>query len=110
MSRSRIEILNFAGTYLPPIFPRSLSGLRHDNRRPYELRACNFAIAPHAAADGSATVTQGLTTVQASVFGPREARQRAGVAHDRASVVVEVGNVPWAQGGGQGRGRSRGDK
>jgi exosome complex component RRP41 len=95
MSRNRIEILN-------------LAGLRHDNRRPYELRAVSLALAPHAGADGSATVTQGLTSVQASVFGPREPRQRAGAAHDRASVVVEVGNVPWAQGGA--KGRSRGDK
>lgn len=86
------------------------SGLRHDNRRPYELRSCSFALSPHPTADGSATVTQGLTSVQASVFGPREPRQRAGVAHDKASIVVEVGVVPWAQGQGQGRGRSRGDK
>ncbi|KAL7423347.1 Exosome non-catalytic core component [Cryptotrichosporon argae] len=96
---SRIEILN-------------LAGLRHDNRRPYELRAIALALdtAPHA--DGSATVTQGLTTVLASVSGPREPRTKGGggggQAHDRASVVVEVGVAPWAQ--GQARARSRGDK
>ncbi|TXT07345.1 hypothetical protein VHUM_03065 [Vanrija humicola] len=94
---SRIEILN-------------LAGLRHDNRRPYELRSFASTLSTHPAADGSATVTQGLTSVQASVFGPREPRQKAGAAHDKASLVVEVGVVPWAQGVGQGSRRSRGDK
>lgn len=92
---SRIEILN-------------LAGLRHDNRRPYELRACAFELSPHPSADGSATATQGLTSVQASVFGPREPKQRALVSHDHASVVVDVGVAPWSQTGG--RIRSRGDK
>ncbi|KLT41969.1 ribosomal protein S5 domain 2-like protein [Cutaneotrichosporon oleaginosum] len=93
---SRIEILN-------------LAGLRHDNRRPYELRACAFTLAAHPQADGSAGATQGLTHVQASVYGPREPRQRSGAAHDHAVVSVEVGVAPWAQ-GAFGRGKSRGDK
>lgn len=95
--------------YVPPP-PASLTpGLRHDNRRPYELRSCSFELSPHPRADGSATATQGLTSVQASVFGPREPRQRSGAAHDHAVVSVEVGVAPWAQ-GAFGRGKSRGDK
>ncbi|BEI93197.1 uncharacterized protein CcaverHIS019_0508250 [Cutaneotrichosporon cavernicola] len=92
---SRTEILN-------------LAGLRHDNRRPYELRACAFTLDPHPQADGSASATQGLTHVLASVYGPREPRQRSGAAHDHAVVTVEVGVAPWAQ--GMLRGKSRGDK
>lgn len=126
---SRIEILNLAGMFSshpePELYarrPQSLisrdqsslllvltAGLRHDNRRPYELRACSFELDPHPQADGSATATQGLTSVQASVFGPREPRQRSGAAHDHAVVTVDVGVAPWAQ-GAFGRGKSRGDK
>lgn len=84
-------------------------GLRHDNRRPYELRSCAFTLDPHPQADGSASATQGLTHVQASVYGPREPRQRSGASHDHAVVTVEVGVAPWAQ-GAFGRGKSRGDK
>ncbi|WWC87253.1 uncharacterized protein L201_002141 [Kwoniella dendrophila CBS 6074] len=95
MSSSRIEILNDGG-------------LRHDARRPYELRSTSFQLNTHPTAEGSATVTQGLTTIQVSIFGPREPRQRSNASHDRAIISVEVGVVPWAQGGG-GK-RVRGDK
>ncbi|KAI0318624.1 ribosomal protein S5 domain 2-type protein [Amylostereum chailletii] len=92
---SRIEILN-AG------------GFRSDGRRQYELRATTFDLAPHAGADGAARVSHGLTHVLATVFGPREAKQRAQTAHDRASVHVEV-LVP-VFGSGERRRRGRGDK
>ncbi|WVW78828.1 hypothetical protein I302_100790 [Kwoniella bestiolae CBS 10118] len=95
MSSSRIEILNDGG-------------LRHDARRPYELRSTSFQLNTHPTAEGSSTVTQGLTTVQVSVFGPREPKLRSTASHDRAVINVEVGVVPWAQGGG-GK-RIRGDK
>ncbi|WWD21979.1 hypothetical protein CI109_106467 [Kwoniella shandongensis] len=111
MSSSRLEILNDGG-------------LRHDARRPYELRSTSFLLSTHTASsssssssssgltppDGSSTVTQGLTSVQVTVFGPREPKQRSQAAHDRATVVVEVGVVPWAAGGGGGAKRTRGDK
>ncbi|WWD00213.1 hypothetical protein V866_007122 [Kwoniella sp. B9012] len=95
MSSSRIEILNDGG-------------LRHDARRPYELRSTSFQLDTHPTAEGSSTVTQGLTTVQVSVFGPREPKSRSTASHDKAIINVEVGVVPWAQGGG-GK-RIRGDK
>ncbi|WVR04293.1 hypothetical protein IAU60_001293 [Kwoniella sp. DSM 27419] len=95
MSSSRLEILNDGG-------------LRHDARRPYELRSTSFNLAAQTGAEGSSSVTQGLTTVAVSVFGPREPRQRSQASHDRAVVSVEVGVVPWAQGGGSKR--ARGDK
>ncbi|WVQ83871.1 hypothetical protein IAT38_006015 [Cryptococcus sp. DSM 104549] len=95
MSSSRIEILNDGG-------------LRHDARRPYELRSTSFTLTTHPSSDGSATATQGLTSVSASVFGPREPRMRSQAAHDRAVVSVEVGVVPWAAGAGARR--TRGDK
>ncbi|RSH90141.1 Exosome non-catalytic core component [Saitozyma podzolica] len=95
MSSSRLEILNDGG-------------LRHDARRPYELRSTSFSLGTHPTADGSSTVTQGLTSVSVTVFGPREPKQRAGVTHDRASIVVEVGVALWAGTGAQRR--TRGDK
>ncbi|ORX33277.1 putative phosphorolytic exoribonuclease [Kockovaella imperatae] len=95
MASSRLEILNDGG-------------LRHDARRPYELRSLSLELSTHPNADGSSTVSQGLTTVSASVFGPREPKQRAGSVHDKASVVVEVGVAPWA--GAREVRRTRGDK
>ena len=83
-------------------------GLRHDARRPYELRTLSLELGTHPASDGSATVSQGLTTVQCSVFGPKEAKQRANTSHDKAGVVVEVGVAPWA--GAREVRRTRGDK
>lgn len=83
-------------------------GLRHDSRRPYELRSISLDLQTHPSSDGSATVTQGLTTVQCCVFGPREAKQRANTSHDKAGVVVEVGVAPWA--GSRETKRTRGDK
>ncbi|KAJ9107688.1 hypothetical protein QFC21_001148 [Naganishia friedmannii] len=69
-----------------------------------------MTFAPHANADGSATMQQGLTTVSATVFGSREprAQSRGMLLHDRAFLSVEVGEAAWAQQGGSKR--SRGDK
>lgn len=86
------------------------SGLRQDGRRPYELRSIAMTFTPHPTADGSATMQQGLTTVSATVFGPREPKgqSRGQVRHDQAFITVEVGEAAWAQqGGGK---RTRGDK
>lgn len=119
MSSSRLEILNDGGKLPPSTFlfknPRNhrndcilniSKGLRHDSRRPYELRSTSFQLSTHPSADGSSTVTQGLTCVSVAVFGPREPKLRSTSNHDRASVVVEVGVSGWAA---QGRGQ-RGDK
>ena len=83
-------------------------GLRHDARRPYELRSLSFQLLPHPQADGSATVTQGLTSVQVAIYGPREPKTRSASNAERAVISVEVGVVPWAQSGGAKR--SRGDR
>jgi exosome complex component RRP41 len=53
-------------------------------------------------------VSHGLTTVMASVFGPREARMRSLTMHDRAVVNVEVGIAPFSA--SERRRRGRGDK
>ena len=87
-----------------PLIP----GLRHDARRPYELRTVSLQLSTHPSADGSSTVSQGLTVVSCCIFGPREPKQRSFQSHDRATVVVEVGVAPWA--GAREVRRSRGDK
>lgn len=69
-----------------------------------------MTFSPQANADGSATMQQGLTTVSATVFGPREPKgqSRSLVHHDKAFISVEVGEAAWAQQGGSKR--TRGDK
>lgn len=99
MSFSRLEILNDGG-------------LRHDARRPYELRTLACRLAAHPQADGSASVSSGLTTVSVAVYGPREPLRGTGgpggQGSDRGTVIVEVGVAPWA--GTRDVNRTRGDK
>ncbi|GJJ16125.1 hypothetical protein Clacol_010405 [Clathrus columnatus] len=93
---SRVEILNHGG-------------YRSDGRRQYELR--NFDIdfsGSNSTADGYCTVTHGLTTVIAFVFGPREASQRNLTMHDRAIINVEVNVAPFSS--NDRRRRGRGDR
>lgn len=59
-------------------------------------------------ADGSARVEQGLSTVYAAVYGPREARSRSATLHDRAVIDVDVSLEPWS--GRERRKRARGDR
>lgn len=92
---SRIEILND-------------DGYRSDGRRQFELRDITMDLSQKGTADGSATVTHGLTQVLVSVFGPREARQRSQTLHDRAVLNVEVNIAPFSS--GERRKRGRGDK
>ncbi|GAA5820535.1 hypothetical protein JCM10212_002757 [Sporobolomyces blumeae] len=107
------------------------SALRLDSRLPLELRSLSFEILPSppptsstrdalyrpavppAHADGYAQVSHGLTTVSASVFGPREPLRAAGPwsanqqgqaatggGHqkgDRGNVNVEVGSAAWGE-------------
>lgn len=95
--QSRVELLN-AG------------GFRIDGRKQYELRSIAITLggSQDTSADGSASITQGLTTVSATVFGPREARSGSNILHDRASVNVEVSLAPW--GSMERRRRNRGDR
>lgn len=61
--------------------------------------------------DGSARVSQGLTSVTAFVYGPREPSRVArapNVRPDRASIHVEIAMAPW--GGAERRHRARGDR
>jgi exosome complex component RRP41 len=57
-------------------------------------------------ADGSATVTHGLTQVQVQVFGPREAKMRSQTIHDRANINVEVNVTPFSTGERRRRGKN----
>ncbi|PWZ00890.1 putative exosome complex exonuclease rrp41 [Testicularia cyperi] len=94
---SRVELLN-AG------------GFRVDGRKQYELRSIAIRLggATDRQADGAAQITQGLTVVSATVFGPIEARSSANIQHDRASINVEVSLAPW--GSMQRQRRNRGDR
>ncbi|KZT29917.1 hypothetical protein NEOLEDRAFT_1153761 [Neolentinus lepideus HHB14362 ss-1] len=92
---SRIEILNDGG-------------FRSDGRKQYELRDISFDLSPQSSADGSASVSHGLTQVVVSVFGPREAKMRRETIHDRANINVEVNVAPFSA--GERRRRGRGDK
>lgn len=107
---SRLEILNSGS-------------LRLDGRRPDELRSVALHITPEKAqfndfstfnsgtnpnSDGSARVEQGLTVAHASVFGPRESKQRSNTLHDRAVIQCEVTIEPWS--GRDRRKRSKTDR
>ena len=93
---SRVEILNEGG-------------FRSDGRRQYELRSIGIDLSQQGHADGCATITHGLTQVQVSVFGPREAKTRSHTIHDRrANLNVKVSMALFST--GDRRKRSRGDK
>ncbi|PWN53596.1 putative exosome complex exonuclease rrp41 [Violaceomyces palustris] len=92
---SRLELLN-AG------------GFRVDGRKQHELRSISIKLGGSIeGCDGSAEVTQGLTVVSASVFGPREPRL-GGQSHDRATINVEVSLSPW--GSMERKRRNKGDR
>lgn len=67
----------------------SPEGLRQDGRRPPEIRKLTAEIGQFAKADGSAFLQQGNTKVIATVYGPREAKQRSKAEHDRCFVKCE---------------------
>lgn len=106
---SRVEILNSGS-------------LRLDGRMPLELRSLALHVSPEAPLlgistmpgtstqrpDGSARVQQGLTSVYATVYGPREASMRSHTLHDRANVDVDVNLEPWS--GKDRRKRAKGDR
>ncbi|KAK3844807.1 MAG: ribosomal protein S5 domain 2-type protein [Linnemannia gamsii] len=86
----------------------SPEGLRIDGRRPAELRKITSTTCVLSQADGSAYLEHGNTKVLAAVYGPREARHRALVLHDRAILNVELNVAPFSS--GERRRRSKNDK
>jgi len=113
--QSRLELLN-------------LGSFRIDGRRPLEFRSIQLSISPHSSStcqssflqtsslahpsqpDGSSTVSHGLTTVKAYVFGPREPKERknAGSSKQTTQLNVDVGMQPWS--GQERRKRAKGDR
>lgn len=97
-----------------------------DGRRPHELRSLKLTLSPHTVSgasllstsasamgrpDGSATVDQGLSRVNASIYGPREptrASRAPTVRSDRATIHVELMLAPWSS--IERRQRARGDR
>jgi len=71
-------------------------GLRTDGRRANELRKIKCKLSVLSQADGSAYIEQGHTKCLAAVYGPREARQRAQILHDKAIVTVELSYAPFS--------------
>ncbi|THH04222.1 hypothetical protein EW145_g5681 [Phellinidium pouzarii] len=92
---SRIEVLNDGG-------------YRSDGRRQHELRDITLDLSVRGQADGSAMISQGLTQVLVTVFGPREAKNRSQTIHNRANVNVEVNIAAFSS--GERRKRSKNDK
>lgn len=68
----------------------------------------NFDLSIKGSADGSAVVSQGLTQVLVSVFGPREAKNRAQTVHNRANINVEISIAPFSA--SERRKRSKNDR
>ncbi|GAB5360908.1 hypothetical protein AAMO2058_000668100 [Amorphochlora amoebiformis] len=74
----------------------SPQGLRIDGRKPGEIRRIDCTLGPFSHADGSAVLEQGNTKVIASVYGPREAKRKGDVLHDRAIVTCEMSITSFA--------------
>ncbi len=73
-------------------------GLRHDGRKPDELRPVTMKIGVLANADGSALVEFGRTRVIAAVYGPREPPQKFMLLPDRAVLRVRYHMAPFSTG------------
>lgn len=71
-------------------------GLRHDGRRPDELRPIKMQVGVLSNADGSALVEFGRTRVIAAVYGPREPIQKYMVLPDRAVLRVRYHMAPFS--------------
>ncbi|GAB1526944.1 Exosome non-catalytic core component [Rhizoctonia solani] len=93
MGLSRVEIINDGG-------------YRADGRKARELRSITIELSPHPTADGSATVSHGLTTVNVCVFGPREAKNRSQTMHDKALINVEISEAAFSSSERRKRGRN----
>jgi exosome complex component RRP41 len=74
----------------------SEEGLRHDGRRPDELRPVKMEIGVLSNADDSALVEFGRTRVLAAVYGPREPPQKYMLLPDRAILRVRYHMAPFS--------------
>lgn len=71
-------------------------GLRHDGRKPDELRPIKMAVGVLTNADGSAYVEFGGTKVLAAVYGPREVHPRHLALPDRALIRCRYHMAPFS--------------
>lgn len=71
-------------------------GLRHDGRRPDEMRPVKMQVGVLSNADGSAIVEYGKTKIIAAVYGPREPVQRFMVLPDKAVLRVRYHMAPFS--------------
>ncbi len=71
-------------------------GLRHDGRRPDELRPIKMEVGIFKNADGSAMVEYGKTRVIAAVYGPREPIQKFPLLPDKATLRVRYHMAPFS--------------
>jgi len=76
----------------------SPEGLRQDGRRPPEIRKLVCEMGQFRKVDGSATYEQGNTKVIATVYGPREPKQRSKALHDRCIITCEYTVAGFARG------------
>jgi len=71
-------------------------GLRHDGRRPDELRPIRMEVGVLSNANGSALVEFGKTKVIAAVYGPRELHPRHISLPDRAVIRCRYHMAPFS--------------
>ncbi len=71
-------------------------GLRHDGRRPDELRPIRMEVGILKNADGSALVQFGRTKVLAAVYGPREVHPKHLTLPDRALIRCRYHMAPFS--------------
>ena len=74
----------------------SPEGLRVDGRRANEVRKVTCQLGLCSKSDGSALFAMGNSRVLAAVYGPREARTRARVLHDRATICCSCGTASFS--------------
>lgn len=72
------------------------NGLRHDGRRPDELRPIKIEVGILSNADGSALVEMGGTKVMAAVYGPRELFLKYATLPNRASLRFRYHMAPFS--------------
>ena len=71
-------------------------GLRHDGRRPDELRPIRIEVGVLKNSDGSAIVEYGGTKVIAAVYGPHEAPSKFMILPDRALIRCRYHMAPFS--------------
>lgn len=72
------------------------NGLRHDHRRPDELRPIKMEVGVLKNADGSALVEFGSTKVIAAVYGPREPPAKYMLSPEKAIVRCRYHMAPFS--------------